>query len=89
MGIETVGEALSLGWCVVARCARGREDGPSSRSSRECTYRVELDMETLVCTRGRAFPLSSLEGRLRCPRCGNRRMVVIFEPPSARAATAR
>jgi DNA-directed RNA polymerase subunit RPC12/RpoP len=44
-------------------------------------------METLVCTRGRAFPLSSLESRLRCPRCGNRRMVVMFEPP-LRAASA-
>jgi hypothetical protein len=46
-------EALTLGWRVVARCVRGREDGPSSRSSRECTYRRELDIETLVCTRGR------------------------------------
>lgn len=87
MGVETIGEAWSLGWHVVARCVRGREDGPSSRSSHECIYRCELDLETLVCTRGRAFPLSSLESRLRCPRCGNRRMVVMFEPP-ARAASA-
>ena len=82
-----IGEAFSLGWRVVARCVRGREDGPASRSSRECTYHRELDLETLVCTRGRAFPLSSLESRLRCPRCGNRRMVVMFEPPT-RAARA-
>ena len=27
MGVETIGEALSLGWRVVARCARGHEDG--------------------------------------------------------------
>ena len=47
MGVDTIGEALSLGWRVVARCVRGREDGPSSRSSRGCTYRRELDMETL------------------------------------------
>jgi hypothetical protein len=87
MGVETIGEAFSLGWRVIARCARGREDGPTSRSSRECTYRRELDLETLVCTRGRAFPLSSLESRLRCPRCGNRHMVVMFETP-ARAASA-
>jgi hypothetical protein len=86
MGIETIGEAFSHGWRVVARCVGGREDGPSSKSSRECTYRRELDLETLVCTRGRAFPLSRLESRLRCPRCGNRRMVVMFEPP-ARAAS--
>jgi len=87
MGVETIGEAFSLGWRVVARCVRGHEDRPSSRSSRECTYRRELDLETLVCTRGRAFPLSRLESRLRCPRCGNRRIVVMFEAPS-RAVTA-
>jgi DNA-directed RNA polymerase subunit RPC12/RpoP len=86
MGVETIGEAFTLGWRVTARCARGREDGPNSKSSRECVYRKELELETLVCTRGRGFPLSSLESRLRCPRCGNRRMVVMFEPPAARAA---
>jgi hypothetical protein len=68
---------------------RGREDGPSSKSSRDRTYPRELDLETLVCTRGRAFPLSSLESRLRCPRCGNRRMVVMFEPPTRHALAGR
>jgi hypothetical protein len=81
MRVETIGEGFSLGWRVTARYVRGREDGPSSKSSRECAYRHELDLETLVCTRGRAFPLSSLESRLRCPRFGNRRMIVMFEPP--------
>jgi DNA-directed RNA polymerase subunit RPC12/RpoP len=88
MGVETIGEAFSAGWRIVARCVRGREDGPSSKSSRECAYRRELDLETLVCTRGRAFPPSRLESRLRCPRCGNRRMVAMFEPPPSRAASA-
>ena len=87
-GHRYIGEALTRGWGVVARCVRGREDGPASRSSREFSYRRELDLETLVCTRGRAFPLSSLESRLRCPRCGNRRMVVMFETPS-HTATGR
>lgn len=81
MSIETIGEAWSLGWRVKARCVRGREDTPTSRSSRECTYRRELDLETLVCTRGAAFPLSRLDSRLKCPRCGNPRMVVMFDPP--------
>ena len=63
-----IGEAHSLGWRVVARCAYSRMDGlASNRSSRECIYRKELDMETLVWTRGRTFPLSRLESRLRCP----------------------
>ena len=86
MSIETIGEAHSLGWRVVARCAYSRGDGPSSKSSRECIYQKELDMETLVWTRGRAFPLPRLESRLRCPRCGSRQIVVLFEPPANVAA---
>ncbi len=38
-------------------------------------------METLVWTRGRDFPLSRLESRLRCPRCGSRNVVVLYHPP--------
>src|SRR6478672_2834192 len=72
MAIETLGEACSQGWRVTVRCAYGRSEGPRSQSSRECNYRKELDLETLVWTRGRAFPLSRLESRLRCPRCGSR-----------------
>jgi hypothetical protein len=57
--VETIGEALSLGWRIVARGVRGREDGPASKSSRECTYRRELDLETMVCTRGRCRVLKA------------------------------
>ena len=32
------------------------------KSRRECTYTRELDLETLVWTRGPNFPLSSLDG---------------------------
>ncbi len=49
---------------------------------RKCVYRQMLDLETLVCTRGPNFPLGRLEGRLMCPACGNRRVTVVFEPPS-------
>ena len=73
MAVETLGEALSYGWRVTARCAHGRRDG--MKSIKECVYRAELDMETLVWTRGRSFPLSRLETRLRCPMCGSRRAV--------------
>lgn len=86
MAIETLGEAFSLGWRVTMRCVHGREDGVHQTSSRECTYRGELDMQTLVSTRGRAFPLSRLESRLRCPRCGGQNVVVMFQPPSNAAA---
>ena len=88
MAIETLGEGCSQGWRVTVRCAYGRSEGPRSQSSRECNYRKELDMETLVWTRGRAFPLSRLERRLRCPRCGSRYVVVLYEPPR-RAACGR
>jgi DNA-directed RNA polymerase subunit RPC12/RpoP len=81
MGVETIGEAYSLGWRVKVRCVHSREDGAHSKSSRECLYRGERDMETLVCTRGRAFPLSQLHSRLRCPRCGSRNIAVMFEVP--------
>jgi hypothetical protein len=86
--IETIGDALSQGWRVTARCASGRADGPSAKSSRPCTFRQDLDVETLVWTRGRAFPLSRLETRLRCPRCGSRDVVVVFQPPGTALAAA-
>jgi hypothetical protein len=49
---------------------------------RKCVYRKQLDLETLVATRGPNFPFSRLESRLMCPACGNRRVTVVFEPPS-------
>src|SRR4051812_7200634 len=80
MAVETLGEAYAQGWRITARCAWGKRE--AMKSVRECVYRAELDLETLVWTRGRAFPLGRLESRLRCPRCGSRRVVVLFQPPS-------
>ena len=54
----------------------------SARNAIKCVYRKQLDLDTLVCTRGPNFPLSRLESRLMCPACGNRRVTVVFEPPS-------
>jgi hypothetical protein len=42
------------------------------KSIKEGVYRAELDVETPEWTRGRSFPLSRLETRLRCPVCGSR-----------------
>ncbi|MEY9582728.1 hypothetical protein [Sinorhizobium fredii] len=78
--VETIGEAFSLGWQLRARCAYGNRDG--MKSVRECTWNYDLDMLTLVATRGRDFPLSMVASRLRCPRCGSRRVTVVFMPPS-------
>ena len=43
------------------RCADGYRE--STRSMRRCVYRKQLDLETLVCTRGPNFPLSRLESQ--------------------------
>ncbi|OKP79753.1 hypothetical protein BTE77_06590 [Ensifer adhaerens] len=78
--VETIGEAHSLGWKLRAKCAYGKRDG--LKSIRECVWTYDLDMLTLVSTRGRDFPMSMLASRLRCPRCGSRRVSVVFMPPA-------
>jgi hypothetical protein len=80
MQVETLGVARSVGWKVHMRCANGYRE--YTRSMRKCVYRKQLDLETLVATPGPNFPLSRLESRLMCPACGNRRVMVVFEPPS-------
>jgi hypothetical protein len=78
-GSRDVRRSAELGWKVHMRCANGYRQ--ETRSMRRCVYRKQLDLETLVCTRGPNFPISRLESRL-CPACGNRRVTVVFEPPS-------
>ena len=80
MPVETLKDALSAGWRVHARCMNGQVD--YTRSSAKCRYRAELDVETLVWTRGRNMSLAGLNERMMCPRCGNRRVNLIFEPPT-------
>jgi hypothetical protein len=85
MVIETLGQARSYGWRVTARCAHGTRDG--LKSIRECQHRYELDLETLVWTRGPNFPISRLESMLMCTSCGSRRVRLLFEvPPLSSAA---
>jgi hypothetical protein len=80
MEVETLGMARSLGWKGHMRCAQGYHEG--MKSIRRCVYRKQLDLDTLVCTRGPNFSLSRLESRLMCPACGSRNVTVVFEPPS-------
>ena len=80
MIVETVGQALDLSWKLHVRCAWGKRDG--MKSIRECAYGYQVDLETLVLTRGRAFPIGRPESRLRCPRCGSTRMRIAFSPPT-------
>jgi hypothetical protein len=51
----------------------------------KCRYQAELSLETLIWTRGRDMPLGGLRERLMCPRCGNRRVILIFDPPPVAA----
>ena len=80
MVVETLGEAFSAGWRIRARCAWGPRD--AMKRVRECVYGAELDLPTLVWTRGRDFPLAWLESRLKCPRCGSRRVRIAFTVPA-------
>jgi hypothetical protein len=80
MAVETLGEAMDFSWRVTVRCAWGPREG--MKRVRECVYGGELDLQTLVWTRGRDFPLARLESRLKCPRCGSRRVRLAFGVPA-------
>ena len=80
-GGRDVGEALAYGWRITARCAWGKQR-EGLQSKKECVYGAELDLATLVWTRGRAFPLSLLASRLRCPQCGSRQVALIYSTPT-------
>jgi hypothetical protein len=83
MPIETLGDALTAGWRVHAKCIDGSVE--QTHSTRKCHYTKELNLETLVWTRGRKMPLSDLKDRMMCPQCGGRRISIIFDPkPTAR-----
>jgi hypothetical protein len=75
---------------VKARCLRFGP-APKSRHDRKTVYcdtNTDLDMKTLVWTRGESFPLDQLATRLKCPRCGNRNIQVVFDVPNQPKARA-
>jgi hypothetical protein len=76
MAVHTLGEAWKLGWRVRVRCL---VTGPPAKSHHDrvaiyCDASADLDMKSLVWTRGEGMPLDQLAGRLKCPTCGNRRV---------------
>jgi hypothetical protein len=77
---------MNLSWTVHMRCLDDGREG--LKRARACDFRLKLDIETLVCTRGRDFPLGRLAERLRCPRCGCREISVMFGPPAGSRAIA-
>lgn len=88
MEMETLGDAWNHGVKLTARCVWGNREG--LKSIRECNNRYALDVYSMLWTRGRDFPFGMLSGRLRCPKCGLRRVAVgITMPSNAGTATAR
>ncbi|GGD24259.1 hypothetical protein GCM10011335_28980 [Aureimonas glaciei] len=86
MNVKMIGEALDAGWTVTVYCAYGRREG--LKSIRECRHRHDIDLPTLVWTRGRGMTLAMLPERMRCPRCGSRRVRLVFTPPDGRTIAA-
>jgi hypothetical protein len=80
MQIETLGEALNHDMSAIMQCAYGTREG--LKTIPECLFRKALEMETLVCTRGRDFPIARLAECLRCPRCGSRKVRLFWDVPS-------
>ncbi|KTR06912.1 hypothetical protein NS365_05625 [Aureimonas ureilytica] len=79
--VETLGEALRASWTVEVRCAFGNRDG--LKSIRECHHKYQLDLATLVWTRGADCPLDALADRLKCPMCHSRRVRLVFTAPGS------
>ena len=77
--VATLGEAHDLGWRLSVYCRWGKRDG--MKSIRECQARLDADLATLLWTRGRDYPIARLESRMKCPRCGSRRVLLAFHPP--------
>jgi hypothetical protein len=89
--VEMIGEAWQLSWRVTALCNAGKRDG--MKSIWPCIYSYDLDLRTLIWTRGSVLPLSMLASQLKCPSCGSRQGTLIFhmprEPQVAAAAARR
>lgn len=81
-------EAWRLGWRVRVRWSVfGPHHKRGWRDHVLCDYSAELDMLTLLWTRGN-IPLDNLRLRLRCPKCGNDKIGVYFEIPNNPVAVA-
>lgn len=87
MAVTTMGAAWALGWKATARCLGKLRDKP--KDTRDCTFTCDLDMNTLVMSKGPNFPLEMLQVRMICPRCGGRDIAIMYQPPSGRPEAIR
>lgn len=74
--METLGDALEEGIEIELRCQRPTRIG--TQKVGRCHHSLRLHLPTLIATRGLAFPVALLQSRLKCPRCGDRRVLVMF-----------
>jgi hypothetical protein len=81
-----LGEAFLVGLSPRVRCLREKRRRPAKIEP--CGYAADLDLESLIWTRGAKFPCWRLRQRLRCPRCGGLAVEIAWLPgesPSSRA----
>jgi hypothetical protein len=81
MEIENLGDVWEAGDRFYARCEKPRREG--LKSVRPCSNQYELDVRTMLWTRGRAFPVSMLSSRMRCLKCGAREVSVRLSLPGS------
>lgn len=81
MEIETLGDAFTHSVKIRMYCAEGPHTGGMKRG-RECHFSYTLDMMTMLATRGRKFPVTMLNSRLKCPSCGSSPVRVFLDVPS-------
>jgi hypothetical protein len=82
--VRTLKDAWHAGWRIKVRCfVVGPHHKIGHRPHIHCDTTAELDVKTLVWTRGN-IPLEELQRKMRCPKCGNRNVrVLLFEVPNA------
>lgn len=86
MEIENLGDIWQAGGRLYVRCAKPRREG--LKSVRACGRRHELDVHTLIWTRGATFPISMLSERMKCPACKAREVIVTVSLPGSVLAAA-
>ena len=87
MAIETLGALWEQGWTISARCHAPRKRG--MKSGHACNWRCELDVRTLLVTRGAPFPVERLSEMMICPRCRQRQVMLTFLSPAQGASAFR
>lgn len=69
MAIETLYDLWLAKGRIHVRCAWGGREG--MKSVRECGFRYEPDLMSLMITRGRSGQLADLRTKMRCPMFGS------------------